>query len=80
MTNKTFITLMSIPIFLIVLGISMIIIARSQKSHHTISTIPYTNDLQIRRMDGCEYVIFGYNNIGGITHHGACDNPIHSKP
>jgi len=37
----------------------------------------HSTKLRIERIDGCEYVLFGFHDIAGVTHHGVCDNPEH---
>ncbi len=31
------------------------------------------------KIDGCEYIVFGYGDARSITHKGNCSNPIHYK-
>lgn len=66
------------------LGVLMFILMCScGKNKQTSVTFSHSDDVNIIRIRGCEYVYYrgytysGTGPAGGICHAGDCDNPIH---
>ena len=59
------------------LGFCTIVYINASNSITTTTTSTTFQELRLERLDGCEYVKFKLGSAGGMTHHGACDNPIH---
>lgn len=68
--NKNGVTLIEVLVIIAIIGILTAI---------TKVSLERESNPPIKKIDGCEYVVFGWGSTQSVTHKGNCPNPIHYK-